>query len=102
HPVFGDRLSREEAAALAEKMKARPRLYVAQEQVNLSTVPVLAGDRLQPRHLVVRAFVTATEDGSFAVMPGGLTRVTASADTMVVSMQQGGGSKDTWVLSSGP
>jgi len=36
------------------------------------------------------------------MMPGGLTRVTASADTMVVSMQQGGGSKDTWVLSAGP
>ena len=35
-------------------------------------------------------------------MPGGLTRVSASADTMVVSMQQGGGSKDTWVLSAGP
>ena len=35
-------------------------------------------------------------------MPGGLTRVAASADTLVVSMQQGGGSKDTWVLSAGP
>jgi uncharacterized alpha-E superfamily protein len=35
-------------------------------------------------------------------MPGGLSRATASADTMVVSMQQGGGSKDTWVLSDGP
>ena len=35
-------------------------------------------------------------------MPGGLTRVSASADTLVVSMQRGGGSKDTWVLSDGP
>ncbi len=35
-------------------------------------------------------------------MPGGLTRVAASADTLVVSMQKGGGSKDTWVLSAGP
>ena len=35
-------------------------------------------------------------------MPGGLTRIAASADTLVVSMQKGGGSKDTWVLSTGP
>ena len=33
------------------------------------------------------------------VMPGGLTRVSTSLDSMVVSIQRGGGSKDTWVLS---
>ena len=36
------------------------------------------------------------------LMPGGLTRVTASDQTMVVSLQKGGGSKDTWVLSETP
>ncbi len=35
-------------------------------------------------------------------MPGGLTRVTSSLDSLVVSMQHGGGSKDTWVLADGP
>ena len=35
-------------------------------------------------------------------MPGGLTRFSAAADSMIVSMQRGGGSKDTWVLSGGP
>ena len=35
-------------------------------------------------------------------MPGGLTRVSTSLDNMVVSMQSGGGSKDTWVLGEGP
>ena len=35
-------------------------------------------------------------------MPGGLTRTAAGPDSLVVSMQQGGGSKDTWVLSAGP
>ena len=35
-------------------------------------------------------------------MPGGLTRVAASADMLVTPMAKGGGSKDTWVLSSGP
>ena len=50
---------------------------------------------------MLRTYLAAHQD-SYVVMPGGLTRVSASADTMVVSMQRGGGSKDTWVLSSGP
>jgi len=100
-PIFGDRLSREERRQLAERMKARPRDYVGQERVPLSTTPVLVGKRLQPRQLVIRTYLTARDD-SFVVMPGGLTRVSANADTMVVSMQKGGGSKDTWVLSAGP
>ena len=56
---------------------------------------------IQPRHLVLRVYVVAAGD-SYAVMPGGLTRVTASLDSLVVSMQRGGGSKDTWVLADGP
>src|SRR3982074_1152886 len=35
-------------------------------------------------------------------MPGGLTRVSGTHDAPIVSMQRGGGSKDTWVLSEGP
>ena len=100
-PIFGERLSAAERQALADRIRANPRAYVGQEQLPLSTAPVLAGDHLRPCRLVIRAYVSAKDDG-FAVMPGGLTRVTASADAMVASMQSGGGSKDTWVLSSGP
>ena len=35
-------------------------------------------------------------------MPGGLTRVSSTHDGPIVSMQRGGGSKDTWVLSDLP
>jgi uncharacterized circularly permuted ATP-grasp superfamily protein/uncharacterized alpha-E superfamily protein len=100
-PVFGERLAREEIRELADLIRARPRDYVGQERLPLSTTPVLAGGRLQPRRFLLRAFLTATKDG-YAAMPGGLTRVSATADALVVSMQQGGGSKDTWVLSEGP
>jgi len=100
-PVFGGELTAERRAELAERIRARPRDYVAQARLPLSTTPVLVGDRLQPRHLVLRSYLAADGD-SFTLMPGGLTRVSASADTMVVSMQRGGGSKDTWVLSAGP
>jgi uncharacterized circularly permuted ATP-grasp superfamily protein/uncharacterized alpha-E superfamily protein len=100
-PIFAGRLSSAERAALADAIRARPQDYVGQEQLELSTAPVLVDHRLEPRHMVLRAYLSAGED-SFAVMPGGLTRVTATADSLVVSMQKGGGSKDTWVLASGP
>ena len=80
----------------------RPReLRGREQQLPLTTVPVFQGERLEPRHAVLRTYLAASDNG-FMMMPGGLTRVTASAETMVVSMQQGGGSKDTWVLSSSP
>jgi uncharacterized alpha-E superfamily protein len=47
---------------------------------------------------VVRTYVASSGD-SLAVLPGGLTRVSATAEDPVVSMQRGSGSKDTWVLS---
>jgi uncharacterized circularly permuted ATP-grasp superfamily protein/uncharacterized alpha-E superfamily protein len=100
-PTFGGNLSRGELAELVERIRARPRDYVGQEQLALSTTPVLAGDSLQPRHFVLRVFLAATAD-TFTVMPGGLTRYAAKPDSLVVSMQRGGGSKDTWALASGP
>jgi len=33
------------------------------------------------------------------VVPGGLTRVALKRGSLVVNSSQGGGSKDTWVLS---
>src|SRR5260370_1207891 len=100
-PVFGEKLSRDQLETLADRIRARPRDYVGQEQLALSTAPVLADGRLRPRRFVFRAFLAAARD-SFVVMPGGLTRTAAGPDSLVVSMQQGGGSKDTWVLSVGP
>jgi uncharacterized circularly permuted ATP-grasp superfamily protein/uncharacterized alpha-E superfamily protein len=100
-PIFAKRLTAQQLQTLSEKIRNRPRDYVAQEELALSTVPVLSGQHLEPRHVVLRAFLAAGESG-YTIMPGGLTRVTASTDTMIASMQQGGGSKDTWVLSTGP
>jgi uncharacterized circularly permuted ATP-grasp superfamily protein/uncharacterized alpha-E superfamily protein len=100
-PIFGDELTRAQSEQLAARIRARPHEFVGEERLALSTAPVLVGDQIQPRHLVLRTYLAA-QGGSFVAMPGGLTRVSASADTMVVSMQRGGGSKDTWVLSDGP
>ena len=96
-PIFGARLAAAEREALIARIRARPWAFVAQEQVALSTAPVWDGERVTPRHLVLRAYATATSAGTFHVMPGGLTRVSVAPDSLVVSMQRGGGSKDTWV-----
>jgi uncharacterized circularly permuted ATP-grasp superfamily protein/uncharacterized alpha-E superfamily protein len=97
-PAFGARRSRGERESLVRALRARPHAYVAQEQVALSTAPVWSPERVRARHLVLRSYAAAGSDpDSWEVMPGGLTRVSSAPDSLVVSMQRGGGSKDTWV-----
>ncbi len=98
--IFPEFLSSSQRSRLIERVQARPSDYVGQERISLSTVPVLTDGKLRPRRHSLRVYV-AGRPGGYAVMPGGLTR-TSNADTSpIVSMQQGGGSKDTWVLASG-
>jgi uncharacterized alpha-E superfamily protein len=97
-PVFGAALSRAEREALVQKIALRPMEFVGQQRAQLSTAPVWNGRMLEPRAIVLRVFVAAI-GGNFAVMPGGLTR-TAPDDEPVVSMQLGGGSKDSWIVTS--
>ena len=99
-PVFGAELAKAEKQALVEKLQARPFDYVAQEQVALSAAPVWDGGTLFSRSIVLRTYVVNTGDG-WVAMPGGLARV-AEAENSVVSMQRGGHSKDTWIISDDP
>jgi uncharacterized circularly permuted ATP-grasp superfamily protein len=99
--VIGPQAGDEELAEVAGKVRADPRDWIAQELVVLSTVPSQDGDRLRPRHVDLRPF--ATNDGRRVhVLPGGLTRVALREGSLVVNSSQGGGSKDTWVLTSRP
>ena len=100
-PVFGAGLSSAKRQELLARMRAYPHDYAAQELLNLSTAPVYYGGRLEQRPLVLRCYIVSHGD-DLAVMPGGLTRVSPSPHGMVVSMQSGGISKDTWVLSNSP
>ena len=93
-PALLDKAGR---ADLARRIKANPGQFVAQEQVALSTAPVRTEYGIAPRHVVVRVFA-AWDGESYSVLPGGLTRVSTADKSLVVSMQLGGGSKDTWVL----
>jgi uncharacterized circularly permuted ATP-grasp superfamily protein/uncharacterized alpha-E superfamily protein len=100
-PTFAGELSRAQLAELAAKIAESPMNYVAQEHVLSRTAPVLLNEKMQARRFVLRAYLAAA-DGAYTVMPGGLARVTADDLGLVVSLQKGGGSKDTWVLADGP
>ena len=100
--VPGASLSEPERLAIIDQIAIRGHEYVGQELVSLSTTPAWAGDGLQPRPMTLRVFLAATRDGGYAVMPGGLTRVSASRDTRAIALHRGDGTKDTWVLSDEP
>ena len=96
--VIGPRATREELEALRARVTADPRGWIAQPVVQLSTVPTLIDDELKPRHVDLRPFAVNSGDEVW-VLPGGLTRVALPEGELVVNSSQGGGSKDTWVLS---
>jgi uncharacterized circularly permuted ATP-grasp superfamily protein len=95
--VIGPAATDAELAACRAAIEADPRNYIAQEVVPLSRHPVLVGDHLEGRHIDLRPFVLSGEQ--VEVVPGGLTRVALRRGSLVVNSSQGGGSKDTWVLS---
>ncbi|MDB5807438.1 MAG: hypothetical protein JWN73_4760 [Betaproteobacteria bacterium] len=102
--VFGGDLKGEARAAFIDKLRAQPRHYVAQERVKISQAPVWDRSRehgLSAGAVGLRVYACATPNG-YMVMPGGLARVATGLDERTMSNQRGGGSKDTWVLSTAP
>jgi uncharacterized circularly permuted ATP-grasp superfamily protein/uncharacterized alpha-E superfamily protein len=97
HPKFPASMDAAAVESLVRRIESRPEHYVAQERVALSTVPVRTDTGFVARHAVLRVYAAWNGD-SYTVMPGGLTRVSAQHSALVVSMQAGGASKDTWVL----
>jgi uncharacterized circularly permuted ATP-grasp superfamily protein len=97
--LVGPHSTAAEREAFAEKIQANPRNYIAQPTLALSRVPTLIDGRLEGRHVDLRPYILYGDD--IRVVPGGLTRVALRRGSLVVNSSQGGGSKDTWVLSAG-
>ncbi len=96
--VVGPRADGATLDRLRTSLEDDPRGWIAQPVVQLSTVPTFIDGGLAPRHVDLRPF--AVNDGErVRVLPGGLTRVALPEGELVVNSSQGGGSKDTWVLS---
>ncbi|QKF83479.1 circularly permuted type 2 ATP-grasp protein [Halarcobacter ebronensis] len=94
---FGNKLSFEEKNILIDKILSTPSYYVGQEIIDFSTVPSYVGNNIEPRNAVIRSFSFLNED-KYEVMPSGLVRVSKEKDSLVVSNQRGGTSKDLWIL----
>lgn len=94
--IIGSQLSKAQKAELIAKIKFQPFTYVGQEAVTLSTSPVFTKEKLESRYTVLRSFMVATQNG-YEIMPGGLTRCSPVKGSLIVSNQEGGISKDTWV-----
>jgi uncharacterized circularly permuted ATP-grasp superfamily protein len=95
--LIGPAASKKELDVARAQILEDPRGWIAQPVVQLSTVPTLTPDGLEPRHVDLRPF--AINDGDDVwVLPGGLTRVALQKGQLIVNSSQGGGSKDTWVL----
>mgnify|MGYP003625344094 FL=1 len=94
---FCEQMSAKELEELKKVIIERPYRFVAQERINFSTAPNLSKDKLEPRNVVARSFCIASK-GEYSVMPGGLVRVAPDGETVRVSNQRGGTSKDFWIL----
>ena len=95
---IGAQASRRQRDAMARRIRAAPRDYIAQPIIALSTAPTLRERRIEPRHVDLRPFIL--QGNRCYVTPGGLTRVALRRGSLVVNSSQGGGSKDTWVVAN--
>ncbi len=94
--VMGSQLSKAKKEDLIRKIKFEPFLYVGQEEVAFSTSPIFTKEKLEPRFTVMRSYLVANK-GDYEMMRGGLTRCSPEKGSFLVSNQDGGISKDTWV-----
>jgi uncharacterized circularly permuted ATP-grasp superfamily protein len=94
--LMGPSASAAEIAAFRALIVADPRNYIAQPVVPLSRCPTWCDGGIEGRHVDLRPYIIYGRE--VKIVPGGLTRVALTKDSLVVNSSQGGGSKDTWVL----
>lgn len=95
--VFGNKLTKAEKEDLINLIKAEPRRFIAQDVIDFIDIDIMENGERVPRKADLRAFVLTGED--VTVWKSGLTRFSRNPDSFIVNSSQGGGFKDTWVLS---
>jgi uncharacterized circularly permuted ATP-grasp superfamily protein len=95
--VFGESLSDEKKEEFKQKIIAEPRRFIAQEVIDFKDLEIMQGKSVVKRKADLRAFVLSGKETK--VWKSGLTRYSTIADSFIVNSSQGGGFKDTWVLS---
>jgi uncharacterized circularly permuted ATP-grasp superfamily protein len=94
--LMGPTATKDEIAEFRDRIIADPRNYIAQPVISLSTSPTWCEGAMEGRHIDLRPYIIYGKD--VKIVPGGLTRVALTKDSLIVNSSQGGGSKDTWVL----
>jgi uncharacterized circularly permuted ATP-grasp superfamily protein len=96
--LIGPQSSAADREEFRARIEANPRNYIAQPTLDFSRSPCLLEDgSIEPRHVDLRPYILFGD--KVTIVPGGLTRVALRKGSLVVNSSQGGGSKDTWVLS---
>lgn len=96
-----DRLSQQELEDVKIKLKSNPRNFIAQPKMMLSVHSTYIEEShcFEPRHIDLRTFTLMGHQQEY-VLPGGLTRVALRKGSLIVNSSQGGGSKDTWIVTN--
>ena len=95
--VFGSSMTKQQKADFIELLKKEPRRFIAQEVIDFKDIDIFEKGEMVPRKADLRAFVVMAEEPM--VWHSGLTRFSRNPDSFIVNSSQGGGFKDTWVLS---
>ena len=95
--VFGSKMTKEQKEKFIALLKKEPRRFIAQEVIDFLDLDILEKGETVPRKADLRAFVLMAEEP--LVWKSGLTRFSRNPDSFIVNSSQGGGFKDTWVLS---
>jgi uncharacterized circularly permuted ATP-grasp superfamily protein/uncharacterized alpha-E superfamily protein len=102
--VLGQALSQRALDQWAGRIMREGDEHTLQAYQPLSQLPTWkvgrGGNRIVPRSMMLRVFAVSDGAGSWRVLPGGLTRI-AGAEIEIASMQRGGSSADTWVMTRG-
>lgn len=95
--VFGNKMTKQQKEEFIALLKKEPRRFIAQEVIDFLDIDILENGRMVPRKADLRAFVLMADEP--LVWKSGLTRFSRNPDSFIVNSSQGGGFKDTWVLS---
>lgn len=95
--LIGSQATQTELDEFRTKLLEDPSNYISQPVIDLSVSPTLCPSGVEARHVDLRPF--ALTGHNTWVLPGGLSRVALRKGALVVNSSQGGGSKDTWVMT---
>ena len=95
--VFANTMTKAQKEDFLEMLKAEPRRFIAQEVIDFQDLDIMEDGKPIPRKADLRAFVLMADEP--LVWKSGLTRFSRNPDSFIVNSSQGGGFKDTWVLS---